>query len=172
MEVVYPMENLNRQLLTNGFKFNDDLKIGTKKTLPEKIVQFGEGNFLRAFVDYMFDEINEQGLFEGGITLIQPIPGGDFLRNVLNEQEGLYTLIARGREDGKEVAAKRLITCVNRCINPYVDLDTYNTCAKNPELRFIVSNTTEAGISWKEEDMVTDQPQDSFPAKVCNFLYV
>ena len=55
------MENLNRQLLTNGFKFNDDLKIGTKKTLPEKIVQFGEGNFLRAFVDYMFDEINEQG---------------------------------------------------------------------------------------------------------------
>ena len=54
------MENLNRQLLTNGFKFNDDLKIGTKKTLPEKIVQFGEGNFLRAFVDYMFDEINEQ----------------------------------------------------------------------------------------------------------------
>ena len=166
------MENLNRQLLTNGFKFNDDLKIGTKKTLPEKIVQFGEGNFLRAFVDYMFDEINEQGLFEGGITLIQPIPGGDFLRNVLNEQEGLYTLIARGREDGKEVAAKRLITCVNRCINPYVDLDTYNTCAKNPELRFVVSNTTEAGISWKEEDMVTDQPQDSFPAKVCNFLYV
>ena len=56
------MENLNRQLLTNGFKFNDDLKIGTKKTLPEKIVQFGEGNFLRAFVDYMFDEINEQGV--------------------------------------------------------------------------------------------------------------
>ena len=172
MEVIYPMENLNRQLLTNGFKFNDDLKIGTKKTLPEKIVQFGEGNFLRAFVDYMFDEINEQGLFEGGITLIQPIPGGDFLRNVLNEQEGLYTLIARGREDGKEVAAKRLITCVNRCINPYVDLDTYNTCAKNPELRFVVSNTTEAGISWKEEDMITNQPQDSFPAKVCNFLYV
>ena len=172
MEVIYPMENLNRQLLTNGFKFNDDLKIGTKKTLSEKIVQFGEGNFLRAFVDYMFDEINEQGLFEGGITLIQPIPGGDFLRNVLNEQEGLYTLIARGREDGKEVAAKRLITCVNRCINPYVDLDTYNTCAKNPELRFVVSNTTEAGISWKEEDMITDQPQDSFPAKVCNFLYV
>ena len=93
MEVIYPMENLNRQLLTNGFKFNDDLKIGTKKTLSEKIVQFGEGNFLRAFVDYMFDEINEQGLFEGGITLIQPIPGGDFLRNVLNEQEGLYTLL-------------------------------------------------------------------------------
>jgi len=166
------MEKLSRALFTNGFKFNDDLKIGTSEKLPEKIVQFGEGNFLRAFVDYMFDEINAQGLFKGSITLIQPIPGGDFLRNVLNEQEGLYTLIARGRENGEKVTDKRLITCVNRCINPYVDLNTYNECARNPELRFVVSNTTEAGISWKEENMVSDVPQDSFPAKVCNFLYV
>ena len=167
------MEKLNRQLLTNGFKFNDDLAIGRKTAdkLPEKIIQFGEGNFLRAFVDYMFDEINAQGLFEGGITLVQPIPGGDFLRNILNEQEGLYTLIARGRENGEKVAAKRLITCVNRCINPYVDFETYNNCAKNPELRFVVSNTTEAGISWEDEDMVEGKPQDSFPAKVTNFLY-
>jgi tagaturonate reductase len=166
-----PMEKLNRQLLTNGFDFKD-ITVGTTKKLSEKVIQFGEGNFLRAFVDYMFDVINAEGLFEGGITLIQPIPGGDFLRDILNEQEGLYTLIARGREDGKKVADKRLITCVNRCINPYVDLDVYNECAKNPELRFVVSNTTEAGISWKEEDMITDVPQDSFPAKVCNFLYV
>ncbi len=166
------MENLSRNLLTNGFKFNDDLKIGTTEKLPERIIQFGEGNFLRAFVDFMFNEINAQGLFKGGITLIQPIPGGDFLRNVLNDQEGLYTLIARGRENGQEVTDKRLITCVNRCINPYVDLAVYNECAKNPELRFVVSNTTEAGISWKEEPMVTDEPQDSFPAKVCNFLYL
>lgn len=167
------MEKLNRQLLTNGFKFNDDLAMGSVAAKrPEKVIQFGEGNFLRAFVDYMFDEINAQGLFDGGITLIQPIPGGDFLRNILNEQEGLYTLIARGRENGEKVVSKRLITCVNRCINPYVDLDTYNECAKNPELRFVVSNTTEAGIAWKEEEMVTSEPQDSFPAKVCNFLYV
>lgn len=167
------MEKLNRQLLTNGFKFNDDLVIGRKTAdkLPEKVIQFGEGNFLRAFVDYMFDEINAKGLFEGGITLVQPIPGGDFLRNILNEQEGLYTLIARGRENGEKVAAKRLITCVNRCINPYVDFETYNNCAKNPELRFVVSNTTEAGISWEEEAMVEGKPQDSFPAKVTNFLY-
>lgn len=169
---VYPMEKLNRQLLTNGFKFNDDLEIGGTARKAEKVIQFGEGNFLRAFVDYMFDKINEEGLFDGGITLIQPIPGGDFLRNILNEQEGLYTLIARGREDGEKVVQKRLITCVNRCINPYVDLDTYNECAKNPELRFVVSNTTEAGISWKEEDMTATEPQDSFPAKVANFLYV
>lgn len=165
------MEKLNRQLLTNGFDFKD-IEVGGKEKKAEKVIQFGEGNFLRAFVDYMFDKINEEGLFDGGITLIQPIPGGDFLRNILNEQEGLYTLIARGREDGKKVVQKRIITCVNRCINPYVDLDTYNECAKNPELRFVVSNTTEAGISWKEEAMTTSEPQDSFPAKVANFLYV
>lgn len=167
------MEKLTRNLLTNGFKFNDDLAMGsTAAKRTEKVLQFGEGNFLRAFVDYMFDEINAQGLFDGGITLVQPIPGGDFLRNILNEQEGLYTLIARGRENGEKVVSKRLITCVNRCINPYVDFNTYNECAKNPELRFVVSNTTEAGITWNEENMVTDKPQDSFPAKVANFLYV
>ena len=166
------MEKLNRSLLSNGFKFNDDLKIGSTKEMPERVIQFGEGNFLRAFVDYMFNEINAQDLFTGGITLVQPIAGGDFLRNVLNEQEGLYTLIARGRENGEKVTDKTLITCVNRCINPYSDFETYNSCAKNPELRFVVSNTTEAGITWKEEAMVTDVPQDSFPAKVCNFLYL
>lgn len=165
------MEKLNRSLLTNGFKFENSLVIGNKKVLPEKVIQFGEGNFLRAFVDYMFDSLNEAGKFNGGITLIQPIPGGDFLRNILNEQEGLYTLIARGRENGEKVVSKRLITSVNRCINPYVDLDTYNACAANPELRFVVSNTTEAGIAYKPEPYVTDKPQDTFPAKVTNFLY-
>lgn len=164
------MEKLNRSLLTNGFKFNDDLVIGTKEKLPEKVIQFGEGNFLRAFVDYMFDCLNAEGKFDGGITLIQPIPGGDMLRDFINEQEGLYTLIARGNENGKKVVSKRLITSVNRCINPYVDLDTYNECAKNPDLRYVVSNTTEAGITYKPEPYVSDKPQDTFPAKVCNFL--
>lgn len=165
------LKKLNRELLNSDFKFNDDLEIGVKKVLPEKIIQFGEGNFLRAFVDYMFNTINAQGLFEGGVTLVQPIAGGDFLRNVLNEQEGLYTLIARGNEDGKKVVKKTLISCVNRCINPYVDLAEYNKCAENPELKYVVSNTTEAGIAWKDEDYVTDKPQDSFPAKITNFLY-
>ncbi len=165
------MEKLNRNLLTNGYKFNADLEIGQKDRLPEKVIQFGEGNFLRAFVDYMFDALNGAGKFGGGITLIQPIPGGDMLRDFINEQDGLYTLIARGRENGEKVVNKRLITSVNRCINPYVDLDTYNECAKNPELRFVVSNTTEAGIAYKAEPMVNDKPQDTFPAKVTNFLY-
>ncbi len=165
------MEKLNRNLLTNGFKFNADLTIGQREVLPEKVIQFGEGNFLRAFVDYMFDALNAEGKFGGGITLIQPIPGGDMIRDFINEQDGLYTLIARGRENGEKVVSKRLITSVNRCINPYVDLDTYNKCAENPDLRFVVSNTTEAGIAYKPEPMADDKPQDAFPAKVCNFLY-
>ena len=164
------MENLNRNLLTNGFKFNDDLKIGTAKKMPEKVIQFGEGNFLRAFVDYMFDELNAAGKFGGSITLIQPIEFGP-ITGFINEQEGLYTLLARGLEQGKEVCNKRLITSVTRCLNPYADFETYLGCAKNPELRFVVSNTTESGIVYNKEDMVTDKPQNSFPAKITSFLY-
>ncbi len=165
------MEKLNRKLLTNGFAFEDSLVIGNRETLPEKVIQFGEGNFLRAFVDYMFDALNAEGKFGGGITLVQPIPGGDMIRDFINEQDGLYTLIARGQENGEKVVSKRLITSVNRCINPYVDFDEYNKCAENPELRYVVSNTTEAGIAYKPEPMQEDKPQDTFPAKVTNFLY-
>ncbi len=164
------MEKLNRNLLTNGFKFNDDLKIGTAEKMPEKVLQFGEGNFLRAFVDYMFDELNAAGKFGGSITLVQPIEFGP-ITGFINEQEGLYTLLARGLEQGKEVCNKRLITSTTRCLNPYAEFETYNNCAKNPELRFIVSNTTESGIVYNKEDMVTGKPQNSFPAKVTNFLY-
>ncbi len=161
---------LNRNLLTNGFKFNDDLKIGTAEKMPEKVIQFGEGNFLRAFVDYMFDELNAAGKFGGSITLVQPIEFGP-ITGFINEQEGLYTLLARGLEQGKEVCNKRLITSVTRCLNPYADFETYSDCAKNPELRFVVSNTTESGIVYNKEDMVSGKPQNSFPAKITAFLY-
>lgn len=164
------MENLSRKLFENGFKFNDDLKIGTKEKLPEKVLQFGEGNFLRAFVDYMFDELNASGKFGGSITLVQPIEFGP-ITGFINEQDGLYTLLARGLEQGKKVLNKRLITSVTKCLNPYENFDDYNSRAKNPDLRFIVSNTTESGIVYVKEDMVTGRPQNSFPAKITNFLY-
>jgi len=164
------MEKLNRSLFTNGFKFNDDLKIGKTETMPEKVLQFGEGNFLRAFVDYMFDELNSAGKFNGSITLVQPIDFGPITK-FINEQEGLYTLLARGLEQGKEVCNKRLITSVTKCINPYADFEDYNARAKNPDLRFIVSNTTESGIVYNKEDKVEGKPQNSFPAKVTSFLY-
>ena len=164
------MDILNRSFLTNGFKFNDDLKIGNTKPLTEKVVQFGEGNFLRAFVDMMFDKLNESGKFDGGITLFTPIAFGPITK-FINEQEGLYTLLARGMENGEPTCDKRLITSVNRCINPYEEFEEYCKCAKNPDLKYVVSNTTEAGISYAKEDRVTDKPQEKFPAKVCNFLY-
>lgn len=164
------METLSRKLLTNGFKFNEDLNIGSTTKKTEKVVQFGEGNFLRAFVDMMFDKLNESGKYDGGITLFTPIAFGPITK-FINEQDGLYTLIAQGNEDGKEVREKRLITSVNRCINPYEDFEEYCKCAKNPDLEFVVSNTTEAGISYEKEDRVTDKPQEKFPAKVTNFLY-
>lgn len=165
------MDVLNRSFLTNGFKFNDDLKIGNTKPLTEKVVQFGEGNFLRAFVDMMFDKLNESGKFDGGITLFTPIAFGPITK-FINEQEGLYTLLARGMENGEPVCDKRLITSVNRCINPYEEFDKYCECAKNPELKYVVSNTTEAGITYAKEDKAEGKPQEKFPAKVTAFLYL
>lgn len=164
------MENLNRELLSNGFKFNSDLKIGATTQMPEKVLQFGEGNFLRAFVDYMFDKLNESGEFNGSITLVQPIEFGPITK-FINDQDGLYTLLARGLEKGEPVTDKRLITSVTKCLNPYADFEDYNNRAKNPDLRYIVSNTTESGIVYNKEDMVEGKPQNSFPAKITSFLY-
>lgn len=163
------MENLSRNLFTTGFTFNNDLEIGKTNKMPEKILQFGEGNFLRAFVDYMFDKLNSSSEFNGSIVLVQPIEQG--LIKMINEQDGLYTLLARGLENGKAVCNKRLITSVSRGINPYEDFNSYNECADNPDLRFIISNTTESGIVYNKEDMVNDKIQNSFPAKITNFLY-
>ena len=139
------------------------------KDAPEKVLQFGEGNFLRAFVDYFIDMMNEKGGFNGKVVLAQPIAPG--LADMINEQEGLYTLFLRGRENGEQVNNKRVISCVSRCINPYNDYRALLDCAKNPDLRFLVSNTTEAGIVFDPECKAEDAPPSSFPAKMTQFLY-
>jgi tagaturonate reductase len=138
---------------------------------PEKVLQFGEGNFLRAFVDHFIDILNEKAGFNGKICLVQPIPGGDFIRDAINAQEGLYTLYLRGFENGGAVNRKRVISSVSRCINPYVDNAAFLENAKNPDLRFIVSNTTEAGIAYDGSCKFEDAPANSFPAKMTRFLY-
>lgn len=138
---------------------------------PEKVLQFGEGNFLRAFVDYFIDILNEKSGFNGKVCLVQPIPGGDFIRESINTQEGLYTLYLRGFENGGAVNRKRVISSVSRCINPYVDNAAFLDNAKNPDLRFIVSNTTEAGIAYDSSCKFDDTPANSFPAKMTRFLY-
>ena len=136
---------------------------------PEKVLQFGEGNFLRAFVDYFIDVLNEKADFGGKVALVQPIANG--LTNLINEQEGLFTLFLRGRENGEQVNRKRVVSCISRCINPYEDYKALLETAANSELRFIVSNTTEAGITFDSSCSLNDQPPASFPAKLTAYLY-
>jgi len=136
---------------------------------PEKVLQFGEGGFLRAFADYFFDLANERHGFEGKVAVVQPIPTG--LTDTVNAQEGLYTLYLRGFQNGKTVNDRRVISCVSRCINPYQDYQAFLDCAGNPDLRYIVSNTTEAGIVYDEGSTFEQTPPMTFPAKLTRFLY-
>lgn len=139
------------------------------KEAPERVLQFGEGNFLRAFVDYFFDMMNEKAGFNGKVVLCQPIAPG--LADMINEQEGLYTLYLRGFENGQKVNDKRIISCVSRCLNPYRDYEALMECAKNPDLRFIACNTTEAGIVYDPACRFEDRPASSYPGKLTQFLY-
>lgn len=136
---------------------------------PERVLQFGEGNFLRAFVDYFIDVLNEKAGFNGKVVLCQPIAAG--LAQRINAQEGLYTLCLRGSENGRAVDARRVISCVSRCLAPYEDYDALLAVAHNPALRYIVSNTTEAGIVYDPAPRFADAPPASFPAKLTRFLY-
>jgi len=158
------MEKLSYQQLENtgyaGYLLKD---------APEKVLQFGEGGFLRAFVDYFFDLANERHAFNGKVALVQPIAQG--LTDMINEQQGLYTLYLRGFQDGKTVNDKRVISCVSRCIDPYKHFEELLACAANPELRYIVSNTTEAGIVYDPACKFEDAPASSFPGKLTRFLY-
>ena len=116
------------------------------KNAPERVLQFGEGNFLRAFADYWFDMANEKAGWNGKCVLVQPIAQG--LTQLINRQEGLYTLYLRGRQNGEKVDAKRVVSSVSRCLNPYEkqDYDAMMDVAAGEALEYIVSNTTEAGM--------------------------
>lgn len=149
-------------------KINDVIKQKYNK-YPEKILQFGEGNFLRAFTDWMINKANQENVYQGSIVLCQPIAPG--LANLINEQDGLYTLAMRGIENGQAVEKIEQITSVSRCINPYEDYNALLEVAKSADLEVVISNTTEAGIAYKEGDKLTDAPPSSFPSKVTALLY-
>lgn len=136
---------------------------------PEKVLQFGEGNFLRAFVDWMIDKANRDGIYHGSIVLCQPIAQG--LKDMINAQDGVYTLAMRGAENGQPVEKIEVITSVSRCINPYENYKDLMEIARSADLEVVVSNTTEAGIAYHAGDQPTDRPPVSFPAKVTAFLY-
>ncbi len=136
---------------------------------PEKVMQFGEGNFLRAFVDDFIDIANEKAGYNGKVVLLQPIAQG--LTDIINAQEGLYTLYLRGSEKGVKVDDKRVISAVSRCLNPYGEWDKVLELAKSDDLEIIVSNTTEAGIVHDAESRFDQTPPISFPAKLTRVLY-
>jgi len=139
------------------------------KLFPIRVLQFGEGGFLRGFADWMIHRMNAEGLFNGKVIIVQPIPSGTV--DALNKQEGLYTLLRRGIEQGKQVEEIELITSVSHGINPYTDFQAFLDCASLPKLRFIISNTTEAGIVLDEEDKFDATPPRSFPGKLTRFLW-
>ena len=141
-----------------------------KKKAPEKVLQFGTGNFLRAFVDYFFDIANEKADWNGKVVITQHSPSGH-TGQAINEQEGLYTLYLRGSEKGKKIDAKRIISCVNRCINPYEDFAALMEIARSKDLEIIVSNTTEAGIVYDPTAKFDQNPPVNFPGKLCRVLY-
>lgn len=140
-----------------------------KEERKETVIQFGEGGFLRAFTDWMIDKMNKKGLYNGNIVIVQPIEKG--MCEKLEEQDCIYTHIIRGIDKGVEKVESEVITSISRCVNPYKDYQAYLDLAKNPDFRFVISNTTEAGISYEPEEMHTDRIQKSFPAKVTVLLY-
>lgn len=145
------------------------INTGLEKLQPIKVVQFGEGNFLRAFVDYAFHKLNKEVDFNAGIAIVQPLKDG--MVNLINEQDGLYTLFMNGIKKGEKIQDIELITNIVKTINPYTEFANYLALAKEEELQFIVSNTTEAGIEFIESDTPDMQPPVSFPAKLTVLLY-
>lgn len=135
---------------------------------PIKVLQFGEGNFLRAFVDYMLDIANEKGVFNGNLAIVKPISFGS--TEMFHKQDNLYTVVLRGKENGKTVNDSRIITSVATVLDCKDDYDAYMSFAEGEDLRFIVSNTTEAGIVLDENDHFDGLP-DTYPGKLTKFLY-
>ena len=135
----------------------------------ERVLQFGEGNFLRAFVDYFIDLANERTGWGAKVVAVQPIAQGRC--EDINRQDGLYTVYLRGLENGGQVIRKRVVSSISRALNPYEDYGALLACAANPDLRYIVSNTTEAGIAFDENSRFDEEPPGSFPAKLTRFLY-
>jgi len=140
-----------------------------KPLKPIKILQFGEGNFLRAFVDWLVQKANDAGVMNHGIAVVQPIESGAV--DILNSQDCLYHVVLEGIKDKKPVREITLVNSIVEAVNPYTDYESYRRIFLSPDLEFIVSNTTEAGIRYEEGDSLTAAPPKTFPAKITALLY-
>ncbi|SDX98310.1 tagaturonate reductase [Paenibacillus sp. CF384] len=141
------------------------------KQSPVTVLQIGEGNFLRGFFDWMIHRCQEQGLFHGSVALTQPRPTGRAKINTLQSQDGLYTLVTRGLENGERVENKEILSVFSTVFDPYSDWQQLISLAESPDLRFVVSNTTEAGLVYNPEPLVEGEPIQSFPGKIAWLLY-
>ena len=137
--------------------------------MKETIIQFGEGNFLRGFFDYFLDVMNKNGLYDGKAVVIQPREGGKCA--LLNEQNCNFNLYLRGIENGETKQEHHFIESISRGVDPYKNFEEYMALADNPDFRFVVSNTTEAGIAFDESNRSDDKPCKGFPAKLTQLLY-
>ena len=136
---------------------------------PERIIQFGEGNFLRAFVDWIVYNMNQKADFNSSVVVVQPIEKG--MIDMLNAQDCLYHLNLQGLDKGKEVNSIEMIDVISRALNPYTQNDEFMKLAENPEMRFVISNTTEAGIAFDPSCKLTDAPASSYPGKLTQLLF-
>lgn len=136
---------------------------------PTKVIQFGEGNFLRAFVDWQVQQLNKRNLFNGGVAIVQPIENGR--TKELDEQDDLYTVLLEGKLNGKRIQSSEIVECINKTVRPYDDYDEYLSLAEDDNVKIIISNTTEAGIVYDSNDKLDDRPQRSFPGKLTALLY-
>ena len=149
-------------------KLNRETAEGSK-LYPERIIQFGEGNFLRAFVDWMINKMNQRVAFNSGVVVVQPLAVG--MIDKLNEQDGLYHVNLQGLENGTPIDTIDRIDVITRGLNPYSQFNDFLELADNPEIRFVISNTTEAGIAFDNTCKLDDKPASSYPGKLTQLLY-
>ena len=139
-----------------------------RKSRPIKVIQIGEGNFLRAFADYGIDIANEELGFNGNVAIIVPVSSKPAR---FADQDNIYTVCLRGQKDGKPFKEDHIVTCVEKVLGAYEDYEEFMALAELDTLEFVVSNTTEAGIVYEAGDKLSDCPPNSYPAKLTKFLY-
>lgn len=148
-------------------RLND--KFRKLEKFPTKVIQFGEGNFLRAFIDWQIHQMNKQGLFKGGVKIVQPLAKG--MTKNLDQQDDLYTVLLEGVMEKKKIQSHEVIESINGTVRPYENYAEYLKLAEDDNIEVIFSNTTEAGIAFDENDKLSDQPQNSYPGKLTALLY-
>ena len=144
-------------------------KTAVKAVRQERIIQFGEGNFLRAFVDWIISNMNEKTDFNSSVVVVQPIDKG--MVDALNAQDCLYHVNLQGLNNGEVVNSFRMIDVISRALNPYSQYNDFMALAEQPEMRFVISNTTEAGINFDPSCKLEDAPANSYPGKLTQLLY-